>query len=71
MMTLPPSVLDMLHLGAGSSVSLKMEDNRLIVEPEQRRYTLQELLAQSEEAGERTAEEQEWLDGRSEGRELL
>ena len=72
MLAVPPAVLDMLHLSAGARVALVVDSGRLIVEPQQRRrYTLDELLAQCDAAGEPTEEDHEWLDARPVGRELL
>jgi antitoxin ChpS len=44
----PPALLDILHLQSGANVGIAVESGRLIVEPQRRRrYTLDELLAQS------------------------
>jgi antitoxin ChpS len=72
MLAVPPAVLDMLHLQAGTTVGLVVDGGRLIVEPQRRpRYTLEELLAQCDPAAELTQEDREWLDAKPVGGELL
>jgi antitoxin ChpS len=51
---------------------LIVDGGRLIVQPQpRRRYTLDELLAQCDPTAEPAQEEDEWLDARPAGRELL
>ena len=72
MLAVPPAVLEMLHLQAGATVGLVVDDGRLIVQPQpRRRYTLDELLAQCDPAAEPEQEDREWLDAQPAGRELL
>ena len=72
MLAVPPALLDALHLGAGAKVGLIVENGRLVVEPHVRkRYTLAELLAQSDYSEPPTPEEREWVDAPPAGRELL
>lgn len=72
MMVVPPAVLDMLQLHAGSSVGLRVDSGRLIVEPQPpRRYTLEELLAQCDASAELTPEDRAWIDAKPAGDELL
>lgn len=72
MLAVPPAILDLLHLHAGSTVGLAVDHGRLVVEPTQRpRYTLDELLAQCDESAEASAEDIAWVDGQPVGRELL
>jgi antitoxin ChpS len=72
MLTVPPAVLEMLHLQAGATVGLIVDGGRLIVQPRpRRRFTLDELLAQCDPTAEPTQEDREWLDARPAGRELL
>ena len=72
MLAVPPALLDALNLGAGTKVGLIVENGRLIVEPQARqRYTLAELLAQSDYSEPPTQEEREWFDAPPAGRELL
>jgi antitoxin ChpS len=67
MLAIPPAILDLLHLQAGSAV----ENGRLIVRPQTKtRYTLDELLAQCDSAAPVTVEDREWMDTPPVGREL-
>jgi antitoxin ChpS len=72
MMAVPPALLDMLHIGAGTKVGLAVDNGRLVVDPHPRpHYTLDELLAQCDGAAEVTDEDSTWLDGKPLGDELL
>ena len=72
MLAVPPALLDILHLQPGAKVGIAVESGRLVVEPRQRRrYTLSELLAQCDPKAPLAKEEQEWLDSKTVGRELL
>ena len=72
MLAVPPALLDILHLQPGAKVGIAVESGRLVVEPRQRRrYTLDELLAQCNPKARRTKQEQEWLDSKPVGGELL
>jgi len=72
MLAIPPILLNLLNLKADTSVSIDVENGRLIVDPKPRvRYSLEELLAASDFSQPRTAEEREWLDAPPVGRELL
>ena len=72
MLAVPPALLDILHLRPGAKVSIAVQSGRLIVEPQQRpRYTLDELLAQCDPKAPRVKEEQEWLDSKPVGGELI
>ncbi len=72
MLTVPPALLDVLHLGAGAKVGLTVDDGRLVVEPQSRpRYTLAELLAASDYSQPQTPEDREWVDAPAAGCELL
>lgn len=45
MMTVPPSVLETLELGAGDTVLLSVDDGKLVATPQRRpKYKLAELL---------------------------
>ena len=71
MLTVPPAVLDMLHLRAGATVGLSVDGDRLVVAPQQRRrYTLDDLLAQCEGPAEVSREDRQWLDLQPVGGEL-
>ena len=72
MLAVPPAVLHSLHLKEGATVSVDVEDGRLILEPQARpHYTLEELLSASDSSRPRNAEEREWLDAPAVGGELL
>ena len=72
MLAVPPAILDLLQLEAGSSVGLAVADGRLVVEPMTRpRYTLDELLAQCDAAAPIDAKDRDWLDSQPLGNELL
>ena len=72
MLAVPPALLDILQLQPGAKVGIAVESGRLVVEPQQRRrYTLDELLAQCNRKSRRTKQEQEWLDHKPVGGELL
>lgn len=71
MLAVPPAILDLLHLHAGATVGLAVEQGRLVVEPTLRpRYSLDELLAQCDESAEVSVEDRAWLDSNSVGSEL-
>jgi antitoxin ChpS len=72
MLAVPPALLDILHLQPGAKVGIAVESGRLVVEPQQRRrYTLDELLAKCDPKARRTKKEQEWLDSKPVGGELI
>ena len=72
MLAVPPAILDLLHLRPGATVGIGVEGNRLVVETSPRpRYCLDDLLDQCGAAGEINAEDQEWLDAKPVGDELL
>jgi antitoxin ChpS len=77
MLAVPPALLDILHLQPGSKVGIAVESGRLVVESQQRRrYTLDELLAQCDPKAPRAQgrtrkKEQEWLDSKPVGGELI
>ncbi len=72
MLAVPPALLDVLHLSAGSTVGIDVDNGRLVIEPKKRpHYTLEELLAQCDPSVKLTAEDREWLDAPSVGHELL
>ncbi len=72
MLAVPPTLLDILQLGAGAKVGLAIDNGRLVVEPQTRpRYTLDELLAQCDPNTDLSTEDREWLDAPSVGNELL
>ena len=72
MLAVPPAILDLLQLEAGSSVGLAVTNGRLVVEPMTRpRYTLDELLTQCDAAAPINTQDRDWLDSQPVGNELL
>ena len=72
MLAVPPALLDVLNLQPGAKVGIAVESGRLVVEPQRRRrYTLDELLAQCHPRARRMKQEQEWLDSKPAGDELI
>ena len=72
MLVVPPMLLNLLELKAGTTVRVDIENGRLVVEPKPRpRYTLEELLAESDYSQPLTAEEREWIDAPAVGGELM
>lgn len=71
MLAVPPAVLDMLHLSAGSRVGLSVDGERLVIDPAIKpHYTLDELLAQCDANAPVAEEDRSWLDLPPAGREL-
>ncbi len=63
MLAVPPSILDLLNLQAGSPVGVRVDGNMLVIEPHPSpRYSLDELLAQCDGSANMTEEDQEWLE---------
>lgn len=72
MLTVPPALLDLLHLQAGATVDVAVDNGRLVVHPNARpRYELAELLAQCDASADTSAEDRVWLNDRPAGSELL
>lgn len=72
MVAVPPALLDVLHLSAGATVAMAVDNGRLVIEPQARpRYTLEELLAQCDGAGDVSLEDREWLGNGPVGGELI
>ncbi len=71
MLAVPPALLDVLQLTAGTRVGLAVDNGRLVVDPAVRpRYTLDELLAQCDASTEISVDDREWLDAPPVGNEL-
>ncbi len=72
MIVVPPAILEVLHLRPGAKVSLRVQNGRLIAEPQPRpRYTLDELLAQCDPKPRRSKQDREWLASKSVDGELI
>lgn len=71
--TIPPTVLQMLQTQVGDQLSLMVTDGALIARPVEkpaRRYTLSELLKGSQEMEKLSSETMWTLDGDATGREI-
>lgn len=63
MLAVPPAILDLLHLHAGTTVGLAVDHGRLVIEPTTRpHYSLEELLAQCDASIDPGIEDRAWLD---------
>jgi antitoxin ChpS len=72
MLTVPPAVLDLLELHAGSVVGMSVDGDRLVIQSQKRpKYTLQELLDQCDFSLPISEEEREWMDIVPVGEELI
>lgn len=72
MLPIPPGFLNQLHLDAGASVSISVENGCLIIEPKVApRYTLEELIAQTDPAALAAAKADLFATSGPVGRELL
>lgn len=72
MLVVPPAVLEMLGLAAGSTVAVTVDAGRLIVEPQRRpHFTLNELLAQCDPSAPVSTEDREWIGGAKAGEEII
>ncbi len=72
MLAVPPALLELLELGVGAKVDIDVQNGRLVVQPRTRpRYSLDELLAQCEDAESPSAEDRAWMDAKPVGKELL
>ncbi|MDH1258999.1 MULTISPECIES: PbsX family transcriptional regulator [Pseudomonas] len=72
--TIPPTLLKLLHLEVGAQLELNVVDGELIARPAvadtRKRYSLSELLEGAEELQKLNAQTSETLEGDSVGREL-
>lgn len=72
MLPVPPALLAVLQLEAGSSVGLDIEAGHLVVHPQTRpEYTLEELLARCDFSAPFSEEEQVWLADAPQGKEMI
>jgi antitoxin ChpS len=71
MLSVPPALLELLELTAGSSVGISVNEGRLVIEPQKKRYTLDELLAQCDANAPINETAREWLDAPLVGREEI
>lgn len=71
MLTIPPAFLDELQLVAGARVEVTIDHGRLIIKPHAPRYTLEELIAETDPAALAADKEDIWMTGGPVGKELL
>ena len=71
MISIPPALLEALHLHVGAKLAIEREGDHLVLRPERPRYTLQELLDQCDFSLPRSNEDEEWLNSPPVGRELI
>jgi antitoxin ChpS len=72
MLAFPPAILDLLDLKAGVTVGIKVDGDRLVIQPRpQPHYSLSELLAASDYAETRSDEDREWVTAPPAGREII
>jgi len=76
MMAVPSSFMAQMGVEVGTSIRLELQGNTLLVNPvfesqSPLRYTLDELLVQSDYSQPLPPEEREWVDAPRAGRELI
>jgi antitoxin ChpS len=72
MLSVPPAILEQLHLQAGSTVTISLDGERLIIESSRKpHYTLAELLDASDYSLPQSDCEGEWAESEAVGRELI
>lgn len=71
MLAVPPALLDTLGLSADRLVGLDVVNGELVVRPARPRYTLDELLSQTDPDASATDEDRAWLDDGPAGREQI
>ena len=69
--SIPKAILSMLDLHVGSSLDLRVEDNRIVLTPTAQEPTLEELLAGSPKNNlALTDDDKEWLEDAPIGKEI-
>ncbi|WP_455475731.1 AbrB/MazE/SpoVT family DNA-binding domain-containing protein [Bartonella sp. B17] len=72
MLSIPPALLDVLHLSENTEVGLAIDNGCLVMKPQALpSYTLDELLAQCDPLADFSDEDTEWFNVQPVGRELL
>jgi len=72
MLPVPPAILKRLQLHANATVGLVIDDDYLRIKPvAQPRYTMAELLADSDYTQPQPPQEREWVDAPAAGGELV
>jgi antitoxin ChpS len=71
MLAVPPALLDVLHLSAGSIVGIDVEGDSLVIRSSRRpRYTLDDLLSRCKADSLVSEEDRKWIDLPPAGDEL-
>lgn len=71
MLSVPPAILDLLHLEVGATVGLEVEGDKLVIATRVKpHYTLDELLAQCDADAPVSETDREWIGLPPVGREL-
>jgi antitoxin ChpS len=71
-LTIPKPMLELMHLHAGSQVTIEIQDHKLIIESQKKpHYTLAELISQCDLSKSITAEEEQWLNNPPKGKEEI
>lgn len=71
MVAIPPVVLDQLGLETGATLTIDLEGDHLVLRPERRRYTLDDLLSQCDFSQPRSQEDEVWVNSPPVGKELI
>ena len=72
MVAIPPALLEQLELGPEQQIELIVEGEQIVMRRRKRpKYKLADLLAQCDYTIPMSAEEREWLDMPSVGREIV
>ncbi len=69
-LVIPKAVREALHLCAGQTVTLEQTEQGLLVKPQCKKYTLEELLAQCDPNAPMPQEVTDWQDAPALGREV-
>lgn len=71
MLTLPKTMLSLLHLKEGARVNIAINNGCLTIEPNpSHKYTLSDILAASDYTQIQPESEREWIDAPSVGKEI-
>jgi antitoxin ChpS len=72
MVAIPPVVLDLANLTVGRQVTVAVEGNKLVIEPQQKpQYTLEQLMAQCDANAPLPNEDREWVSSAPVGAEEI
>jgi antitoxin ChpS len=72
MLAIPPAIMNLLGLTAGSGVDLTVDKGRLFIQPTSKpQYQLDDLLSQCNPDAPISEEDEQWLNSPKVGRELI